>query len=298
MVLTTYSSSSCMVRIRTRVSGRASRMRRDASRPFNRGMLTSQTTTSGLVSSALRVASAPSPASPTTSMSPLPFRMPTIPSRTIVWSSATRTRILLAGLRRTVSSTTGWTMPRAFPRLLGPGIEDVPRDIDEAELRRHPPRPDNRELAVRAERAAHEVSRWLACGRGHGIQGVERNEGGLAARAPDRAVNLPRHTGAGTMVDAEAELLAIRRDREPAVAVAPRRGRDVLSRPGLAVVGRVEEDELVAHRVVVGVKRYGVHIKGPDRAVRRHLQGGPGGGRVQRAVVADLEAVVVAPVVG
>src|SRR6266404_7373657 len=128
-----------------------------------------------------------------------------------------------------------------YPRLQRAGMEDVPRDIDQAELRRRSPRPDNRELAVRAERASHEIARWLARGRGHGIQRVERDERGLPARAPDRAVDLPGRVRAGTMVNAEAELLAVRRNREPAVAVTPRLRRDVLSRPGLAVIGRVEE---------------------------------------------------------
>src|SRR5260221_12792115 len=137
------------------------------------------------------------------------------------------------GGRERGAAVQAWNGPRPFSRLQRAGMEDVTRDIDQAELRRHSPRPDNRELAVRAERASHEVPGRLARGRGHGIQRVERDESGLPARAPDRAIDLPGRVRAGTVVDAEAELLAVRRDREPTVAVAPRLRRAGLSRPGL-----------------------------------------------------------------
>src|SRR6266508_5806080 len=96
-----YLSSSCIVRTRIRVCGSASRIWRVASKPESLGIERSITTTSGLVSSALRVASAPSPASPTTSIPSLSRRIRTIPSRTIVWSSATSTRTgSLVSIRR------------------------------------------------------------------------------------------------------------------------------------------------------------------------------------------------------
>jgi hypothetical protein len=61
--------------------------------PFNFGIEMSITATSGRVRSASASALMPSAASATTVHSPLPFKSATSPSRSSVWSSATRTRI-------------------------------------------------------------------------------------------------------------------------------------------------------------------------------------------------------------
>ena len=77
----------------TRVAGNSWVMRRTTSMPFNFGIEMSITATSGRVRSASASALMPSEASATTLHSPLPFSSATSPSRSSVWSSATRTRI-------------------------------------------------------------------------------------------------------------------------------------------------------------------------------------------------------------
>src|SRR5262245_40189693 len=64
-------------------------------------METSMTTTSGSSSSALRHADSPSDASPTTSRSAWASKSDLRPSRTTVWSSASRTRSLFIASPRT-----------------------------------------------------------------------------------------------------------------------------------------------------------------------------------------------------
>src|SRR5579859_982160 len=76
------------------VSGSAARIWRVASMPSSRGMLMSSTATVGRSCLARATASAPSDASPMTSMSGSPARMRLTPSRTIAWSSASSTLIL------------------------------------------------------------------------------------------------------------------------------------------------------------------------------------------------------------
>ena len=78
----------------------AARMRRVASSPSSSGMRMSIRTTVGWKRAALSTASSPLLASATTSMSSSPESSMRKPARTIDWSSATRTRIVMAGRRR------------------------------------------------------------------------------------------------------------------------------------------------------------------------------------------------------
>src|SRR5213594_2245020 len=83
----------------TLVSGRASRMVRQASTPLPSGSRMSMTMTSGFALAAVSMASAVVPASPTTSMSlwrPISVRRP---SRTTSWSSTSITRICGSAIR-------------------------------------------------------------------------------------------------------------------------------------------------------------------------------------------------------
>src|SRR5579864_6977931 len=91
MASTSTSRSACMVRITTWVPGTRSRTWRVASTPSSTGMVTSMRMTSGWSSSARRTASAPSGASPTTS-NPLSSMERRSDSRSIRWSSASRSR--------------------------------------------------------------------------------------------------------------------------------------------------------------------------------------------------------------
>ena len=91
-----YSSRSKVVRIRTRAAGSAARMRRVACRPSSSGIRMSIRTTVGWNRAALLTASSPFLASATTSMSSSPSSSNRKPARTIDWSSATRTPIVMA----------------------------------------------------------------------------------------------------------------------------------------------------------------------------------------------------------
>ena len=77
----------------TRVSGRASRIARQASTPLPSGRRTSMITTSGLAFAAASMASAIVPASPTTAMSSRRDSIVRKPSRTTSWSSHNSTRV-------------------------------------------------------------------------------------------------------------------------------------------------------------------------------------------------------------
>ena len=92
-------------------------IRRVASRPSISGMRMSMSTTSGRSRPTSATASAPSAASPTTSMSSAEPSSTTKPLRTSAWSSATATRItrrLLVGQPATT---------RKPPPGFGPGLE-------------------------------------------------------------------------------------------------------------------------------------------------------------------------------
>src|SRR5689334_3540119 len=82
-----------MLSIRTAVFGLARRIRRAASIPFIPGMATSIMTTSGECSAVICTHSRPSPASATTDMSGCRSSSARRPSRTMVWSSASKMRI-------------------------------------------------------------------------------------------------------------------------------------------------------------------------------------------------------------
>ena len=92
----TYSSRSNVVRTRIRAFLSAERIRRVASSPSSSGMRMSIRTTVGSKRAAFSTASSPLLASATTSMSSSPPRSIRNPARTIDWSSATRTRIVIA----------------------------------------------------------------------------------------------------------------------------------------------------------------------------------------------------------
>src|SRR5258708_685312 len=90
-----YSRLSCIVRITILESGTRLRSRVTASKPVIFGMLMSMSTKSGRSSLALRSASCPSAASPTTSRSSWADNRDLIPSRTMGWSSTSRSLIFL-----------------------------------------------------------------------------------------------------------------------------------------------------------------------------------------------------------
>ncbi len=89
----TYASSLCAERMRTLVAGSALRICRVASRPLSSGIAMSMTTTPGRSFLVSCTAWRPVCASPTTSMSPSASSNARSPSRTIAWSSASRTVI-------------------------------------------------------------------------------------------------------------------------------------------------------------------------------------------------------------
>ena len=91
----TYSSRSNVVRIKIRAALSAARMRRVACRPSSSGMRMSIRMTVGSKRAALSTASSPLLASATTSMSSSPASSMRKPARTIDWSSATSTRIVI-----------------------------------------------------------------------------------------------------------------------------------------------------------------------------------------------------------
>src|SRR3954469_25840329 len=93
MAVNTVASSSYMVRMSTRTSGAAARIRRVASTPSMPGIRTSIRRTSGRCCSASVTAASPSAASPTTSMPSIVRSRATRPPLTTGWSSATRMRI-------------------------------------------------------------------------------------------------------------------------------------------------------------------------------------------------------------
>src|SRR6202035_3177032 len=84
-----------MLSIKIAVSGSLLRMRRVASNPLIPGSAQSITISRGCNCAASLTASAPSLASPTTSMSGASSRMRRKPRRTKLWSSTSKTEILL-----------------------------------------------------------------------------------------------------------------------------------------------------------------------------------------------------------
>ena len=98
----TYSSRSNVVRMSTRTSLVAAVrvICRVASMPSISGIRTSISTTSGMCRRACSTASAPVPASPTTSKPAVAATMPRKPARTRAWSSATSTRSVMNGNQR------------------------------------------------------------------------------------------------------------------------------------------------------------------------------------------------------
>ncbi len=83
-----------MVSTTTFALGRVRVTWRMVSMALVRGIVRSNSTTSGLASLVLRIASRPSPASATTSMSGWLLMSRRSPERSTAWSSATRTRSL------------------------------------------------------------------------------------------------------------------------------------------------------------------------------------------------------------
>src|SRR3954467_10201310 len=83
--------------MRIRPVASAARMRRVAAIPSSSGMRMSISTTAGSKRAAFSTASAPVRASATTSMSGSPASRRRKPARTMAWSSATRTRMVMAG---------------------------------------------------------------------------------------------------------------------------------------------------------------------------------------------------------
>lgn len=88
-----YSSRSKVVRISTFGGSCCAQMRRVASTPSSRGMRTSISTTSTAVDRRISIASAPSPASATTSMSGWAASTIRKPVRSSTWSSTSITRM-------------------------------------------------------------------------------------------------------------------------------------------------------------------------------------------------------------
>ena len=87
------SSSSYDVRISARTSGSTARTARHTSMPEPSGSRASRMATSGRSAGMRAVASAASPDSPTTSMSPADSSRARSPCRTTSWSSSRKTRI-------------------------------------------------------------------------------------------------------------------------------------------------------------------------------------------------------------
>ncbi len=108
---------------------------------------------------------------------------------------------------------------------------------------------------------------------------------------------MPVRRCAGAVVDAEPELVASPRDRQPAVLVAARERRDVALRPRPAVRGRVEDPQGVGDGVAGGV-RSPVHVEDPERAVGGDLAGGPRLGAVRGVVRPHVVALERQAVVG
>ncbi len=92
IIASKISRLSCIERPITRTFGCCRCNRRVASMPFSRGIVTSMRTTSGARLSARSIASSPSDAWPTTSISEHVASSATSPARTMRWSSAIRTR--------------------------------------------------------------------------------------------------------------------------------------------------------------------------------------------------------------
>lgn len=92
-----YSSRSNVVRMSTLGGSGSAQMRRVASTPSSRGMRTSIRTTSTAVPRRFSIASAPSPASATTSMSGWAASTMRKPVRNSIWSSTSITRIDIGG---------------------------------------------------------------------------------------------------------------------------------------------------------------------------------------------------------
>src|SRR5680860_219912 len=107
-------SSSLMVRMTILVLGATSLIAVHASIPDRRGIRMSIRTTSGSSSSARRIASAPSPASPTISMSGSADSTISNPRRYSAWSSATRTRM---DSRAAGAGSASIAVPPGGPRL-------------------------------------------------------------------------------------------------------------------------------------------------------------------------------------
>src|SRR5665647_749135 len=132
----TYSLSSCWDRITTRLSGYCLWISWVASSPPRPGMAISISTMSGESSRTLLMASRPSPASPTTSMSGESFKSARIPSLRMAWSSTMRTLILSIPrtLQRHLDPQLGARAGRRFHR------EGSPEEGDPL-LHAHEPKP-------------------------------------------------------------------------------------------------------------------------------------------------------------
>ena len=111
----TYASSLCAESMSTLVAGTALSTWRVASRPLSSGMAMSINTTSGRSFLASATAWRPSCASPTTSRSSSSSSILRNPSRTIMWSSASRTVILFIIIQGLISAACARTDRRPIP---------------------------------------------------------------------------------------------------------------------------------------------------------------------------------------
>src|SRR6266498_1378255 len=108
-----------MVSIRILACGIRSLMACVASMPPRRGMRTSIKTTSGMSSCAFSIASAPSPASPTTSTSSSCWRTISSPRRNNAWSSTISTRMASPAPRGRVCRSSATLSPLTSWRIMG-----------------------------------------------------------------------------------------------------------------------------------------------------------------------------------
>src|SRR3990172_4666923 len=126
-----YSSFSWIVKARTRTPGARLPISLVASRPLIPGIPMSIRTTSGISEQAASTASRPVLASPTTSMSGCASKSESSPARTIPWSSASNTRILLVFLHSFLNPFQRYpeTDPGALSRL-GPDRKGSAQEVN------------------------------------------------------------------------------------------------------------------------------------------------------------------------
>src|SRR5205085_9074112 len=123
---------------------------------------------------------------------------------------------------------------------------------------------------------------------------VERNQLRLLPWLENRAIHFPRSgRGIGRVVHADPKIAAVRRERQPGVAVAAWHGRDVFAFPCCSTIGRLEEPQAVTVSIARGsqngigsaLKLVSVYVNRPYRSVRAYHYAWPTKGGVQCHVV-------------